>query len=439
VIAGQMYNNQQTRFITLMHDNRVQVTGDFVEDPARALRITVVNDSVQARPQVCKVRVEWAQTIVNDPNGAFDLAVDPWDGNYQSPDIWVDRDPTLGAFDNPTDAQGRPTGSGDKPWVNHVNQFTARVRVSGAMGTSNVKLTFYAVTPPGVGDNGNWSPIAVKNIANIPASGFMDTACNWVPVVGKHTCLKVYASQQLGEISGENNGAQENVIDFQAAGGSPADPLFIKTAVRNPLPERRRVHLSLSGVPVGWAAQIPHTWVWLEGNAEREIDVMVWPLADVNAYRFGSNKEGKLPGLAPVKVKGFIERSYTETMGPLEQVVGSRFYTIGGTFYRVEVRKRGTIRMEVSSKGERKEAIQVHGVVAPVRRGQRILVDVALPDGRTHRSVETRSDANGGFRATLKLVDDSSQVQSGAHLVQAFIHNAADLADAQSNVVTVVR
>jgi len=74
--------------------------------------------------------------------------------------------------------------------------------------------------------------MAVKTIANIPAAGFADSFCNWVPVVGQHTCLKVYASQQLGEISGGNNSAQENVFDFQAAGASPADPLFIKTRLR---------------------------------------------------------------------------------------------------------------------------------------------------------------------------------------------------------------
>ena len=128
-----MHNNQQTRFITLMHDNRVQLAGATIEDPARALKITVVNDNVQARPLVCKVRVEWAQTIADDPNGSFDLKVEPWDGNYQTPDIWLDRDP-FGTFDNPNDAEGRPTGAGDKPWVNHINQFTARLHVSGAMG-----------------------------------------------------------------------------------------------------------------------------------------------------------------------------------------------------------------------------------------------------------------------------------------------------------------
>ena len=30
------------------------------------------------------------------------------------------------------------------------------------MGAANVKVTFYAVFPPGVGDNGNWAPIAAS-------------------------------------------------------------------------------------------------------------------------------------------------------------------------------------------------------------------------------------------------------------------------------------
>lgn len=436
VIADEMHNNQQTRFISLLHDDRVQVAGDVIEDPARALRITVVNDNLQARPQVCKVRVEWANTIGDDPNGTFDLNVEPWDNSYQSPDIWVDRDP-IGSFDNAVDGQGRPGGNGDKPWVNHVNQFTTRVHVSGADAASNVKVTFYAVSP-GVGDNGNWSPIAVRTISSIAASSFKDTFCNWVPVVGKHTCLKVFASQQLGEISGGNNGAQENVFDFQAAGSSPADPLFVRTAIRNPVDERRAVHVSLRGLPVGWVAQIPHAWVWLEGLAEKEVDVMIWPIADVNVYKFGQNKEGRFPGLAPVKVTGAVERAYTEAMGPDEQIVASRFYPIGGTFYRVGVRKRGSIRMEASLQDKKELAIRVQGAVGPARTGQRVMVDITLPDGKTHRSAEATTVAGGQFSAVIPIADDSKTVQKGPHAVQAFIHNAADLADAESNVVTLV-
>jgi hypothetical protein len=181
--------------------------------------------------------------------------------------------------------------------------------------------------------------------------------------------------------------------------------------------------------------------MWLDGRTEREIDVMVWPIADINTYRFGSNKpeEGRFPGLAPVKVKGFVERSYTEELGPLEQVVGSRFYPIGGTFYRVSVCRRASIRLDVENRGERQDQIVAHGAVGPSFAGQRVLIDVELPDGRTHRTAETRTDAGGQFKATLTLLDDSKQLQSGPHRVQAFTHNAPDLDDAESNVVTFVR
>lgn len=440
VISGEMYNNQQTRFVTLMHEERVQLTGDFIDDPLRALRITVVNDNVQARPQVCKVRVEWAQTDVNDPKGKFDLSISPMNDGGDSPDIWIDRT-KMGEFDNPTDAQGRPTGNGDRPWINHVNQLTARINVSGTMGASNVKVTFYVVSPPGVGDNGNWSPIGFKTIPNIAVSSHVDIACNWVPVVGRHTCLRVYASHQTGEISGGNNGAQENVFDFIAAGSSPAPPLFIRTAVRNPLEERRRIHLVLTGLPAGWAGQIPHSWMWLDAKAEREIDVLVWPLFDINLYRFGTNnpEEGRFSGLAQVKVKGFVERSYNDAMGPLGQPVGSRFCTIGGTFYRVNVARRASLQLNVENIDGRNDQIVAQGSVTPPLSGQRVLIDLELPDGKTHRATQTQTDASGHFNGLLKLLDNAGHLQHGQYCVQAFIHNASDLDDVESNIVVIVR
>ncbi|QEX15181.1 hypothetical protein FRZ44_04610 [Hypericibacter terrae] len=438
VIADEMHNNQQTRFITLMHDDRVLVENETVEDPARALVITVLDDAVQARPLVCRVRVAWAQTIADDPNGSFDLKVEPWDSDWQSPDIWVDRDP-FGSFDSPLDSEGRPTGNGDKPWVSHINQFTARVHVSGAMGAANVKVTFYAITPPGVGDNGNWSPISVKTIASIPQDGAIDQFCNWVPVVGKHTCLKVYASPQLGEISGGNNSAQENVFDFQAAGSSPADPIFIRTAVRNPLDEPRAIALSMRGLPLGWAAQIPNAWVWLEGKAEKEFEVMVWPLADINVYKMGKQKEGRYPGTAPLRVAGFIPRSYSEEMPITHTLPGSRFYPIGGTFYRVHARRSASIRFEIEEKSQRKDSIVLHGAVGPARGDQRILADVLLPDGKTHRAAETRTKSSGAFDVRVSLLDDDRKLQPGTYQVQAFIFHASELADASSNLLHILR
>ncbi len=392
-ISDTLHSNQQTRFLTLMHANRVLRTGEFVDDPARALRITVVDDAVVARPLVCRVRVEWAQTVVDDPNGSFDLRVTPWDSNWQSPDIWVDRAP-FGSFDQPMDAQGRPQGNGDKPKVLEINHFTARVNVSGAMGASNVKLTYYAVFPPGVGDNGNWTPIGVQDIPAIAVNGSADAQVNWTPAVGQHTCLKVYASQQFGEVSGGNNGAQENVFDFIAASNSPGTPVFIRTAIRNPLDERRMVHVNVDRVPRGWGVQFPHAWVWLDAKAERHFDLLVVPLQDFAQY-----KERKWPMSSPVRLSGRLPRSYES---PAPQPAGSRFYPIGGTLNNVHIRRDVDIKLQEDRENKRETAIALVGGLTPAMSKQRVRIDLFDPNGAL-RVAEVQTDAQGRFHAVFDL------------------------------------
>jgi hypothetical protein len=435
-IAGVMHNNQQTRFITLMHDPRVLHAGETAEDPARALKITVVDDGVQARPLVCRVRVEWAQTIADDPNGSFDLAITPWDSHWQSPDLWVDRDP-FGTFDSAPDSQGRPGGNGDKPQVDKINHFIARINVTGAMGASNVKVTHYAVTPPGVGDNGNWAPISVQTIGSIAASGHVDVSANWVPVVGKHTCLKAYASAQFGEISGHNNSAQENVFDFISAGNTPCDPVLVRTAIRNPVEERRPVFITVHGVPRGWSAQIPHAWVWLDGLAEHEIDVAIWPEADSEQYAFGRTDKDRdrLPGTAPVRVEGFVPRQYNENQPPADEPPGSWFAKIGGVFYQVHVRRRSSIKIGVDRAGD--ASVIVAGETRPAAPGQRIVVDVSAPSGHVVSSVEVSTTPNGTFQARMDLRKVVARFGAGTYTVQASIIDADELDDAESNVVQV--
>lgn len=436
VIAGEMHNNQQTRFISLMHENRVLLQGEFSEDPARALRITVENDSVQTRPLVCRVKVEWAQTVADDPNGAFDINVEPWDSNYQSRDIWVDRNP-FGTFDNSMDPQGRPIGNGDRPKVGALNHLASRVHVSGAMGATNVKVTYYAISPPGVGDNGNWAPIAVKNIPAIPQNGFIDDFVNWVPVVGQHTCLKAFASAQFGEISGHNNGAQENVFDFIAAGSSPCDPVFIRTAIRNPVKERRAIQLSVKGLPQGWRAQLPHSWVWLDGLAEKHLDIAIWPTSDMTAYKFGKQQKehGELPGMAPVRISGHIPRDYEEILLPAKEQPGSRLYPIGGTFYRVHVRRKASIRIETKKEGEKQ--LFVVGSVEPPTADQQVVIEMFEPGGKPALQHAVGTKPDGAFKDVIDVRRVLKDFGPGVYSVRASIFDATDLADAESNVIQV--
>jgi hypothetical protein len=443
-IADVLNTNQQTRFITLLHPNNVLRQNDTVDDPARALRITVVNDSVQTRPQVCRVRVEWAQTVADDPQGSFDLTVDPWDSNWQTPDIWIDRAP-FGSFDNPNDGQGRPTGNGDRPRPMEINHFHTRIHVSGAMGASNVKVTFYAVFPPGVGDNGNWAPLASQTIPSIGINSFSDVFCNWTPVVGQHTCLKVFASQQLGEISGGNNGAQENVFNFEAAAGSPATPVFIRTAVRNPLDERRMVSIALSGVPQGYRVHFPHSWVWLDAKGERHFDLVVVPIHDYNVF-----KERKIPMTAPVRITGWLPRQYKELVAPFKQEPGSRYYPIGGTLNVVRVVKRVQVDLREDREADRESTITVRGNITPSFTKQPVRIDLYDPMGNL-RVLEVFTDNNGSFRATFELRFEPSleadrkkwkkarAILKGTYRAQARVIASSEVASAESAMVFIQR
>src|SRR5262249_15405198 len=150
-------------------------------------------------------------------------------------------------------------------------------------------------------------------------------------------------------------------------------------------------------------------------------------------------KEGRLPGTAPFRVAGFIERTYTHKLDISQSVPGSRFYPIGGTFYRGSVRQRATIRIQSKDETHRQELIAVAGVVGPARADQRVLVDVLFPDGKTRRTVETTTRYTGQFDATVSLLDDHKKLMLGPYRVQAFIFQASELADAQSNVLHVTR
>ncbi len=99
--------------------------------------------------------LEWAQNIADDPAGLFDLRIEPWGSNWQTPDIWVDRNP-FGSFDKPNDSAGRPQDNGDQPKPREINKFFARIHNVGGASINNVNVTFYTANPPGVGDSASF-------------------------------------------------------------------------------------------------------------------------------------------------------------------------------------------------------------------------------------------------------------------------------------------
>jgi hypothetical protein len=86
-----------------------------------------------------------------------------------------------------------------------------------------------------------------------------------------------------------------------------------------------------------------------------------------------------------------------------------------------------------------RDRIAVRGMVAPTIADQLILVDVMLPDGKTHRTVETKTNSTGQFHTVIGLLDDNEKILHGPYKIQAFIFHASELSDSDSNIVYITR
>ena len=128
-----------------------------------------------------------------------------------------------------------------------------------------------------------------------------------MPIVGEHTCLKIIAEPQLGEVSVGNNSAQENVFNFQPAAASVPEPIVMPVAVRNPRDTEARVEIRVSGVPEGYLVYLPYRWVRLGPRGEQRMDLLIVPTADLKQLRAIMERvrkqgEGRVDPAARVRV-----------------------------------------------------------------------------------------------------------------------------------------
>lgn len=434
VLTDEVNLNQQMRFITLLHDSQVLSQGETAVDPARDITIEVTNDSVQSRPLACEVSVEWAQDIEPDPEGKFDLDVDPWDSNYQTPDIWVDRKP-FNTFDKGKDSQGRPKGNGDKPRPKEVNHFIARVENKGSDPAQDVEVTYYTVRPPGVGDNGNWAPRETVDFGTISAGDSAEDSVNWVPPVDEHTCLKVEIGEQMGEVSFGNNSAQENVFEFTAPASSVPEAVTMDAAVRNPRDEETIAFLSVWHVPTGYTVQFPHQWVWLAPKEERQFELTILPTEDYAWYRDVHARNMT----AGITLSGSIPRHYTQA-GPSGEILPSWSLPIGGV--TADVTPKREVELELGVEERDGPTVHLVGAMTPAMEGEAVSVGVTDPRDR-RRVAETTTNANGYFRARVDVSEpipgehdgEFEGFVPGTYRGQAYTISAANAAETESNVV----
>jgi hypothetical protein len=414
-------NNQQTNLITLLQGrDRVYTLkkDDEVLDPARNIRIVVVNDSVSVNPLVCRVRVEWGQTVSNNPTGVVDANIRHWGPDFKSEDIWVDQfpyeTPPVDVGDDPLVPSGVP-GS-----VYNPNRIVARIRNNGSAPATNVAVSHYVTTPPGIGDNGNWQVIAPINSNIIPVIGPLSSETIWVPWtprVNQHTCIQVQIGSQIGEIDVGNNMAQENIFKFISQAKSPGNPIEMDVSVRNPLRIRTMIRIHTEGVLYGFYFYFPHTFLWLNPLEERTLTMLVVPILPLE--KMGRRNR------SPVRISAFVPRVYKDESQP------TWWSPIGGITVEVTCKKAGAVVLQEKVEWDPQEAIViVRGSVMPEFPDQDIRVYAESNDGLLVST--TKTDEGGKFSVEFFGV----YLGKGTHAFQANILTTATvLAPSESNIV----
>jgi CARDB protein len=320
-------------------------TGQSVVDAARVLRIEA-GAVTQANPLTYKVIVHWNEVPPENPEGRYDLRIEPWSTEtWETRDIWVNSPrndkggPPLYDSHEPGD-ETRPTLNGDKPWVKHGNTIFARVTNSGGEEAKDVYVTCYVNSPPGIGDNGSWETLKTEKIDTIAANTSQVVSFNWTPAVDKHTCISVAIYPQTGERSPKNNRAQENVAKFDSAGASSHEPVLLEAMVRSPFSVWRRVDLRVRGLPVGWHAVVDQAWAWLPPKGTAPVTGVIW--TDLNSSRA---RHDRIPSEAFARVEGWTD------------FATHRYLPIGGILAAVRGNKRTRLMFEVRTAPSRVEVL----------------------------------------------------------------------------------
>jgi hypothetical protein len=400
--------------------------GEEVVDAARGLTIHV-DQIVQNRPLVYRVRVTWNQPVAGDPSGQFDFAITPWTTDYwETVDVWVDspRNNVSGVVyetHEPGDAS-KPIRNGDRPWVHHVNQIYARIRNTGPIEVKDVYVTFYVNSPPGIGDNGDWATLQTKLVPTlpgrdptVPGSGEVVVSCDWKPSLDKHTCLKIAILPRPGEINVDNNSAQENVGTFDSAGGSSHEPVVLETDMRSPFTIWRKVDAVVRGLPPGWHAVVDHAWVWTAPKATQPLQVVMW--TDLHApydftppyVRRQHEGEWRIPPTALVRIEGWTTFDH-------------RYLPIGGFLADIKANRKVEIDVDVNVEGGR--AI-VTGCLNPPLSDVPITIEITDAGG-AQTLLYTSTDRRGCFDASKH---EEARLAPGRYDVQVFVTAGGDAAE----------
>lgn len=371
--------------------------GEMFSDPARTLRISV-ESRTQGRPAVYRVRVRWGTLPAADPNGQFDLRITPWSPPpWETVDIWANSSkndttsPAQIVYQNhePGDTT-RPVGNGDPPWVGKDNTLYARIVNQGVAPTPEpVRVTFYLNSPPGIGDDGTWAPFDTVILPPLAANEtrIVEASRKWRPAVGEHTCVKVMIEPMTGEVTFDNNQAQENFNEFESAASSPYRAVTMQVVARNPYDHPVVMDIVARNVPQDWFVALEHGAVWLPPKGDRTVQALVWTDRTPEWDQPKDRKQG--PSKALISLEGWVQRPW------------DRFYPVGGVTALVHGVRQTELKLEVRQEKARVGSkLTAAGRLSPGVAGVQVALHLDTPDGK--RRVETATtDAGGGFVYTF--------------------------------------
>lgn len=387
--------------------------GGTVVDASRNLVITV-DSQIQADPIAYRVRVQWNQPIPDNPNGTFDLAITPWDTTlYETPDIWVDsiRRNAANVYEFHADGDpSRPILSGDRPWVKHDNIIKARVRNTGPQKVEDIHVSCYITQPPGIGDNGEWQILETKQVAEIGPNSDTIVEFKWVPEGDAHTCISVAILPKLGEVTGGNNRAQENVAVFDSASGSSHEPVILEAAVRNPFTIGKRVDLLVRHLPARWHAVVDRSHVWLGGKGSAPIRAVIW--TDLQSFGLEGERGVRL---AKPTVEGWTFDDH-------------HYRPIGGILAPVRAVPGVTIDYRLEHGGG---AIYVWGRLDPPAKQVPIAVEIRAESGRAFMLYDTTTNT-GEFSPSTP--EAGLVLEPGRYTVQVFTGGSERAAETESRI-----
>lgn len=436
-VENNNQSNNNERYVSLLPPARVLQAGESFEDPARTIRISVTQ-KLADRPAKYRVRVEWGHLPAADPNGQFDLRITPWGAPpWETVDIWANSlkndETSLAKIIYKNHEPGddtQPIGNGDPPWVGHDNTLFARITNQGSVQTSeSVKVSFYVNTPPGVGDNGTWAPFDTIDVG-VLAPGetrIVEASRKWRPAAGEHTCVKVAIHSQTGEITFDNNQAQENFSEFETGAASPYAPVEFDFLARNPYDTPVVMDLQARGVPADWFVAFDHGSVWLAPNSEKQVHVLIWT---DRVAEWSEGEKDESPRKPLINIEGWMDR------------FGDRVFPVGGitTFVQaVRTVKISIEPLEIEKIGEGQwqgragESFLISIQVTPSTGVTPIAVHITDPDGNliTER---TETDSSGQLNYQTRYVAD----KAAEYTVQAFVLGGTLAGEAESEVHTII-